>query len=164
MNIEVLLAIVSGGLLVWVLILQISLKGILRRQKKMLQGSQGKSLEKVLLETQARTKDNHQKITELGLISKDLFQLSSQGIHRVGLIRFNPFQDIGGDQSFSLALLDGQNNGFTLSSLYSREGVRIYCKAIQGGKSPQHQLSKEEEQAISQAVQSAPTPPSQGKK
>jgi hypothetical protein len=78
----------------------------------------------------------------------------------VGLVRFNPFQDIGGDQSFSLALLDGKNDGVTLSSLYSREGVRIYCKSIQQGQSPQYPLSKEEEQAVTMAIKSTPQPSS----
>jgi hypothetical protein len=70
---------------------------------------------------------------------------------KVGIVRFNPFADSGGDQSFSLSLLDGQNNGFVISSLHSRQETRIYLKPVSGGKGEGFELSKEEQQAIKSA-------------
>lgn len=67
---------------------------------------------------------------------------------KVGIVRFNPFPDSGGDQSFVLALLDGQNKGFVISSLHARQETRIYLKPVSGGKGKEFPLSKEEEQAI----------------
>jgi hypothetical protein len=62
--------------------------------------------------------------------------------------RFNPFKEVGGDQSFSVALLNGKNNGLVISSLYTREGTRIYAKAITNGLSEKHPLTEEEEEII----------------
>jgi hypothetical protein len=69
---------------------------------------------------------------------------------RVGMIRFNAFHDAGGELSFALALLDGENNGIVMSSIYGRAEARIYAKPVEQGKSS-HALSKEEEQAIAKA-------------
>lgn len=71
-------------------------------------------------------------------------------VQKVGIVRFNPFKEIGGDQSFSIALLDGQDSGFVLTSLYSREGNRVYAKPIERGKS-NYQLSEEEKEALRKA-------------
>jgi hypothetical protein len=79
--------------------------------------------------------------------------MESTGRHhyaRLGLVRFSPFKDTGGDQSFALALLDESDDGFVISSLHSRTGTRIYAKAVANGKADMT-LSAEEVQAIDQA-------------
>ena len=53
-----------------------------------------------------------------------------RAFQRVGLVRFNPFEDTGGNQSFALALLDAEGNGWVLSSLHARTGTRVYAKPI----------------------------------
>ena len=68
-------------------------------------------------------------------------------IGRVGLVRFNPFEDTGGNQSFALAMLDGHGDGFVVSSLHARAGTRVYAKAIAGGKG-ESALSDEEGEAL----------------
>jgi len=70
-------------------------------------------------------------------------------------VRFNPFGDTGGDQSFSLAVLDAHDSGYVLSSIHGRQGTRVYVKPIDFGKS-KYQLSTEEDQALSQAVKRVP--------
>lgn len=70
---------------------------------------------------------------------------------RVGLVRFNPFSDTGGSQSFTLAILDGQNNGLVMTSLYARTGNRWYVKEVRGGHGKDIELSKEEAAAIKRA-------------
>ena len=67
-----------------------------------------------------------------------------------GLVRFNPFPDTGGNQSFALALLDESDDGVVLSSLHSRTGTRIYAKGVTGGKADTT-LSSEEQEAIDMA-------------
>ena len=69
----------------------------------------------------------------------------------VGVVRFNPFHDAGGDQSFSIAIMDEKKNGLILSSLYGRDTSRIYAKPIENAKS-RYQLSKEEVEAIESAL------------
>jgi hypothetical protein len=72
-------------------------------------------------------------------------------LQKVGTVRFNPFSEVGGDQSFSIALLDGNDTGIVITSLYSREGNRVYAKPIKKGSS-KYQLSEEEKKAIEKAL------------
>ena len=71
-------------------------------------------------------------------------------IQRVGVVRFNPFPDTGGNQSFVVALLDARGNGVVLSSLHSRGGTRVYLKRVADGKA-ETALSEEESEAIRRA-------------
>jgi len=71
----------------------------------------------------------------------------------VGIIRFNPFSEVGGDQSFSLALLNESNDGVVITSLYTRQENRVYGKPIKNGQS-EYTLSEEEKQAIEKAKNS----------
>jgi hypothetical protein len=71
-------------------------------------------------------------------------------VQRVGIVRFNPFADTGGQQSFALALLDARGSGVVISSLHSRQQTRVYLKQISGGRS-ETPLSDEESQALRQA-------------
>lgn len=77
-------------------------------------------------------------------------------IQKVGILRFNPFAagETGGDQSFSVALLNGENSGIVLTSIFSRAQCRVYAKPIENGQS-RYQLSTEEEEALKLA-QKAP--------
>lgn len=77
--------------------------------------------------------------------------LANQSFQKIGFMRFNPFENTGGDQSFSIALLDYENNGFVILSLYGREGTRVYAKAIDHGVS-KHPLSHEEEEVLHRAM------------
>lgn len=88
-------------------------------------------------------------------IKKTLAELAASGelhLQKVGIVRFNPFAETGGDQSFSLALLDGQSNGFVISSLHNRDQTRVYVKAIAKGSGDSIELSKEEKKAIDKAL------------
>ncbi|MEK7450521.1 MAG: DUF4446 family protein [Patescibacteria group bacterium] len=72
-------------------------------------------------------------------------------IQKVGLVRFNPFKDTGGDQSFALSLIDESDTGVVISGLYSRSGTRWYAKRIVKGKALEYELSEEEKKAIKEA-------------
>jgi len=78
-------------------------------------------------------------------------KVAGASLQKIGFVRFNPFQDTGGDNSFILVLLDSQKNGVMLSSLFTREGVRMYGKAIDRGRS-KHQLSDEEKAALEETI------------
>ena len=78
-------------------------------------------------------------------------KMAEISLQKVGVVRFNPFKDMGGDQSFSIALLDSGNNGLVVSSIYSRDGNRVYTKPIKNGDS-EYQLSDEEKEAIKKAT------------
>ena len=156
---EIIILILAGLILIiltWNIILQISLVRMKKIKEIFLAGRDAKSLEDVILEQAKSLKMLDKEIQELYNISNQLNILASRGLHKTGLVRFNPFKDVGGNQSFSIAFLNGKNNGVTISSLYTREGTRIYAKAIKGGVSETHPLTQEEEQAIKIALASEP--------
>lgn len=89
-------------------------------------------------------------------ISKELVDLKKENqfsFQKIALIRFNPFSEVGGGQSFSVALLDANNDGVIITSLYTREGNRVYGKPIKDGQS-EYQLSDEEKEVIEKAINS----------
>jgi len=90
---------------------------------------------------------------EFGELSQELKNLKAEAdsaVQKVGIVRFNPFSEVGSDQSFSVALLDKNDNGVVITSLYTREGNRVYAKPIKSGAS-EYLLSKEEKTAIEKA-------------
>lgn len=137
------IALGSAG---WVLYTQNKLKLLFR-------GKHAKDLEASFVEIASVVKGLEKKIRTN---EEALFLIQSRlpsVLQKVGIIRFNPFEDAGGDQSFAIALLDAENNGVVFSSLYSREGVRVFAKPIKAGSSSYH-LSKEEDEAINRALRS----------
>ena len=90
------------------------------------------------------------KIGELSARLSKLEKAEPCFFQKLGLVRFNPFKEMGGDQSFSLALLDKENNGVIITSLNSRQGNRIFAKPLAKGAS-NYQLSEEEKQAVEKA-------------
>ncbi|MGB9607144.1 MAG: DUF4446 family protein [bacterium] len=89
------------------------------------------------------------KLIEKKLEELEVKQLNN--IQKVGFLRFDAFKDIGGELSFSLALLNGKNEGIVVSSLHGREGSRVYAKTVKDGTSS-FPLSDEEKEAIKRAL------------
>lgn len=75
-----------------------------------------------------------------------------KSIQKVGIVRYNAYEDTGSNLSFALAMLDESNNGIVLNGIYSREMSNIYAKPIENGKSS-YAISEEEQQAINKAIQ-----------
>jgi hypothetical protein len=80
--------------------------------------------------------------------------VSSVRPYKINLTRFNPFDQLGGDQSFILCLLDNTNSGAIITSLHNRDSTRIYAKAIKNGESDNLALSKEETKALIKTINS----------
>lgn len=70
---------------------------------------------------------------------------------KIGFLRFNPFERVGGEQSFIIALLNEEETGIVLNFLYTREGIRVYAKKVKKGFSEGYELSNEEKEAIRRA-------------
>lgn len=105
-----------------------------------------------LLASQLKKLEEQEK--DIKKISEEISRLKGQSqksFQKISLVRFNPFKNIGGDQSFSIALLDLGNNGFVITSIYSQEGNRVYAKSVNNGKS-EYPLSEEEKEAIQKAI------------
>jgi hypothetical protein len=149
---------IVGGLVIVVLALAFAVVGLIRRVRRLgarlqslTQGGDESSLEDVLgshLERVSQVvRDVDAVAARTGVVERDL-----QGsFGRLGLVRFNPFEDTGGNQSFALAMLDGRGDGFVVSSLHARAGTRVYAKAIGAGSS-EAALSDEEAEALRLAL------------
>lgn len=75
-------------------------------------------------------------------------------VQKVELLRYNPYDDTGGDQSFSLAMLDNNGDGTVLTSLHARSGTRVFAKPVRLGKGLKYRLSEEEEKVCKAAMKS----------
>ena len=120
-------------------------------------GKKAIDLESIILAHSKEIQEIDKEIQELFEISNQINNLSMRSIHKVGMLRFNPFKDIGGDQSFAIALLDGKNSGLVLSSIHTREGTRIYAKPVEKGVAEKYTLTEEEKTAIKNATIIKPT-------
>jgi len=103
-----------------------------------------------LKEVLAQFRDLEKNFEKISEEIENLKEESKFSVQKIGVVRFNPFSEVGGDQSFSIALLDGSNSGVVVTSLYSREGNRVYGKPIKEGSS-EYSLSEEEKEAIEKA-------------
>ncbi|MEK7541041.1 MAG: DUF4446 family protein [Patescibacteria group bacterium] len=110
-----------------------------------------KDLKEVLFKQIDKTKNQEEAINGVIARIKSLESISEKTFQKIGVVRFNPFNNLGGNQSFIIALLDGQNDGFVISSLFIKEGNRVYAKAVKNGKS-EHSLSGEEQEALKRAM------------
>jgi len=111
---------------------------------------QGQDLSQPLEALTARLDANDERTGRLRDDLDGLAELLPRSIQAVGLVRFQAFSDYGGDQSFALALADSQGDGAVISSVFARDGTRVYAKPLQGWDST-YSLSFEEEEAIKQA-------------
>lgn len=126
-------------------------RSLSRRLSGLTRGEDGASLEGVLGSHLARVNDVVQDVDRLEARTVVLERDLKRALGRVALVRFNPFEDTGGNQSFALAVLDANGDGFVVSSLHARQGTRVYAKSVRGGRS-EAALSGEEEQALRQAL------------
>jgi hypothetical protein len=146
----VLLAAVVA-LAVWVATLQVS-SARLRRRLRAVFGTTGEQgLDEVLDGIVQRLDRTAERLDALNKLQQDLEDMLRRGtIRNVGVVRFNPFPDAGGDQSFAIALLDSEGSGVVISSLHARTDTRVFAKPVEGGRS-RYPLSDEEQDAIRKA-------------
>ncbi|MEP6756835.1 MAG: DUF4446 family protein [Chthonomonadales bacterium] len=148
MPILLLMCLVASVLIMVCLIVTMQrLAKLNRLYVKMTRGVSGGNLEEIIigyadsvggvkLRTEALEKRTESHAHEL----KNCFK-------KVGIVRYDAFEDVGGEQSFSFVLLNEKSTGVAVSSVYSRNDVRVYAKAVREGK-PSHPLTQEELQAL----------------
>ncbi len=120
------------------------------RVTKLLEGKNAKTLEDTLIHiiNEIKRMNSVQESTES--IMKDINKRLKTALTGVGVVRFNPFTNSGGNQSFAIALLDEHGNGVIISTLYGREKTSIFAKPISKFKS-EFELTKEEDEALKKA-------------
>lgn len=110
------------------------------------------SLEELLQEHLKGKKQIEQALQDTVRRVEELEKHALQAVSSVGLVRYDAFEDVGGNQSFALALQSETGDGVILHSITGREQSRLYCKETRRGRSPQN-LTPEEEEAINRARQ-----------
>jgi hypothetical protein len=138
-------------LLVLALLQSVRLRRAVRAYRALVGGGGGGTLGDVLESHVGRVEDVRSRLEELDRRHADLQRISQTSLQHIGLVRFNPFDDTGSDQSFAIALLDDRRDGLVISSLHGRNNTRVFAKPVEGGSSS-HTLSDEETQAIRIAV------------
>lgn len=147
------------GILIIEIVLVVLVVWLWRRQSRLLRryntriadGSVGEIIDCIAHQTQAisalesRLDDVNARLAEH---SRNI----AQCLQKVGIVRFNAFEDVGGEQSFAVVLLNGEGSGLAISSLYGRQDSRVYAKRITNGESDRA-LSDEEKVALSEAMQ-----------
>jgi hypothetical protein len=149
-NLVLSLLIILG---VWLLILSFFLYRFITLFNKLTKGVEVTDLKKVLENILAKGKVN---TDDIKILEKRINLIEEDGkfhIQKIGLIRFNPFKELGGDHSFSMAILDSHSSGIIITSLHTRDRTRVYMKDIKKGKSS-FELSTEEKSALANAEKS----------
>jgi len=140
---------VLGG--IWLLALSLVVYWLFRFLRRLTKDTKKENLVKVLESVINSQERNRVRLLELTKELKQLSDLSNYHIQKVGIVRFNPFRDLGGDHSFTIALLDAQDTGLVITGLHTRERTRVYVKAVKKGKA-EYELSEEEKKALNKAI------------
>lgn len=133
---------------VWLLALTVLIFGNLTALKRLSKEGKSKTIAQILQEILEKEEKNSSALKALEARHSELEKLGQLHVQKLGLARFNPFKDTGGDQSFILALLDAQDTGVIISSLHTRTGTRWYAKKVVKGKGIEYELSDEEKKAL----------------
>ncbi|MCX7992419.1 MAG: DUF4446 family protein [Fimbriimonadales bacterium] len=145
------LAVAVAILLIWNGVQAWRWGKFMRRWKQLMTHSEGGSLEHTLYETLRRVALIEEMLKAHGNHLQQLQSQTNQCLQRVGMVRYDAFPDMGGQQSFALAVLNEQGDGVVLSGIHSRQEMRVYAKRIQKHASTIG-LSEEEQQALREAA------------
>lgn len=137
-------------LLALVVLLLARQAGSARKQARLLRGVDGVSLERMLVNHGGRMVDVSAQMEQIAALCAANAEALQSALRRVAVVRYDAFADSGGQQSFSVALLDAGNNGIVLTGIHSRSDLRVYAKPVVAGGSPLA-LTGEEREAIAQA-------------
>jgi len=142
---------IFGFIFLWMGILTFFLFRTIKHYQELTKGIEKRHLQTVLEKIIKNLAEEKKQTSELFKVVRKIERENLYNIQKIGLIRFNPFAEVGGNQSFSLAMLDGEDSGLVISSLHGREVTRVYAKSVKKGRAVDYQLSTEEIQAIKNA-------------
>ena len=130
--------------------INVKLARLNRRYQKLIEGTNGTSLESILFQHIDTVKEATAKVAALEQESRRLDARLKNCVQKLGVVRFNAFEDTGSDLSFAVALLDSNDDGVVFSSIYSRSESRVYAKPVTAGQST-YFLTDEEKKALAEA-------------
>jgi len=147
MNIQIIAIIVLALLVIGLAYL---VHTIHKRVELLLRGKDAKTLEDSIHTILHELEKIHQKLKVSDEILNEHNTRLSESIKKVPTLRFNPFSDSGGNQSFASAFITEKGDGVVISSLYSREKTSVFAKPIQGFEST-FELTQEEQEVLKQS-------------
>jgi hypothetical protein len=134
-----------------------------KRYQKFMQGNTARSLESDIVKMYEDTKYIKQSVEKNRKDIAVLFDKVAKAIQKIGLVKYDAFQQMGGKLSFCLALLDEEDNGFILNAVHSTDGCYTYTKDIVAGESAVI-LGEEEKEALEMAMSEVKPAPTKKKK
>lgn len=138
------------ALFAWVMIVQVHTRKTAARLDDVFRGVGSENAAQMLADYLGTVRANSEAVKRMKREHDEMSSLMPSVIRHIGLVRFNPFHDTGGNQSFTLALLDGRLDGVVITALHSRSDSRLYAKPIEGGES-EYALTPEEIEAMGKA-------------
>ncbi len=138
--------------IVWQFDLQTRQRRLRERYERLLTGSEEGGTSAGLGPVLNRLAELEGQVGHVSAATRQIQAILGHSVQGIGMVRFRAFQDTGGDQSFALALVDGEGNGAVVAALYAREGTRVYGKPLTAWNST-YNLGDEEKQALEQARQ-----------
>lgn len=144
----VLLLILLG---VWLLLVQIHGRRTEARLNAIFASAGEENVARMLVEYLSTVRNTGAAVARMKAEHDEIASVMPTVIRHVGLVRFSPFHDTGGDQSFALALLDSHGDGVVMTALHSRNDSRLYAKPIERSASA-YSLTPEEREAIGRAL------------
>ena len=139
-------------LLVVVLVQAMRLGRATRAYRDVARDADGASLHDLLAGNASAVERASERMSDIEAMHSAIDERTRRSLQHIGMVRFNPFDDTGSDQSFAIALLDDRRDGVVISSLHGRTNTRLFAKPVADGGSS-HTLSDEESQAIRIAVE-----------
>lgn len=140
--------IIGGVFFIWLTILSWIVFKIRKHYYNLITRTKKERIDGILDELLLQDKNIRIDLEEIKKQVKEEAKSSLSHLQKIGLVRFNPFERVGGEQSFVVALLDKENNGIIVNFIYTREGLRAYTKRVKKGKGEEYGLSEEEKKAI----------------
>ncbi len=139
-------------LLIFLIVMAVKVKKMKKKYIKFLTGSDGETLEEVIYkrfdEIDFLKNELENKTKEI----KEIRNTLTKAFQKIGIVKYDAFNEMGGKLSFSLALLDEENTGFLINAMHSREGCYTYIKEIVKGESAIN-LGEEERKALNNAIE-----------
>ncbi len=136
---------------IWLIILTFVFIRFYLFYSKLLKGTKKETLPEVIDSIVNKASNTDKRVDDLHKKYIKLEEDALLHIQKIGLLRFNPFKDTGGDQSFIMALLDAHNTGVVISSLHTRSGTRWYAKRVVKGRGIEYDLSEDEQKVLKEA-------------
>lgn len=149
--ITIILVILTLILLFFEILNKVEINRLQKRYRKMMKGVSGKSIEDMIINYNGKVEESVENSKKL---QEDCIALEKQlqtCLQKVAIIRYRAFEDVGSDLSYSIAMLDNQNNGFILTGIYGRNESTTFAKPIESGIS-KYDLSDEEKSVLKEAM------------